>query len=138
MNSSEAVIARRELAARVAAAYVAHNSLPAHELPELIRSLDGAFSRLLQPTAIRPVPAVDPKKSVEQDYIISLEDGRRLKTLTRHLQVNYGLTPAEYRQKWNLPADYPMSAPRFSALKAKQALESGLGRPPKGKRRKSK
>ena len=75
-------------------------------------------------------PAVNPKKSVHPDYIISLEDGKRFKSLKRHLATHYGLTPDEYRRKWGLPADYPMVAPNYAAARSELAKKIGLGRKP--------
>ncbi|PWJ88442.1 ROS/MUCR transcriptional regulator protein [Mesorhizobium loti] len=91
-----------------------------------MRGLGGA---LVQSVAAEPlVPAVNPKKSIFPDYIICLEDGRKFKSLKRHLRTDFGLTPEQYREKWNLPGDYPMVAPSYSEKRSALAKASGLGR----------
>jgi predicted transcriptional regulator len=119
------------LTADLVAAYVSNNPLPAAALPDLIASVHLSLSGLGSPT--EPVsetkaPAVNPKKSVFPDYIICLEDGKRFKSLKRHLGVRYSLTPGAYRAKWNLPSDYPMIAPNYAAQRSALAKASGLGR----------
>lgn len=129
-----------ELTANIVSAYVANNSVPAGHLPELIATIHRAVASLSQPTApaAEPqAPAVNPKRSVKPDYIISLEDGKRFKSLRRHLATHYGLTPEEYRQKWNLPADYPMVAPNYAAKRSELAKKMGLGRNPKASAKQS-
>src|SRR4030095_4761847 len=115
----------------IVSAYVSKNALPTGSLPELIgqihQSLRGlATGQKSEPTAPL-VPAVPVKKSVTPDYIVSLEDGRKFKSLKRHLATHYGLTPAEYRKKWSLPADYPMVAPNYAAARSELAKSMGLG-----------
>ncbi|TGT92495.1 transcriptional regulator, partial [bacterium M00.F.Ca.ET.155.01.1.1] len=83
-----------------------------------------------QPSAEKQKPAVNPKRSVHDDYIVCLEDGKKFKSLKRHLSTDHGLTPDEYRAKWGLPADYPMVAPSYSATRSALAKSSGLGRKP--------
>lgn len=120
-----------ELTADIVSAFVSKNSVPVAGLPELITSVHSSLSGLVQPAAAPAaplVPAVNPKKSIFPDYIISLEDGRKYKSMKRHLGASHGLTPDEYRAKWNLPADYPMVAPNYSAARSAMAKVSGLGR----------
>ena len=119
-----------ELTANVVSAYVANNPVPVTGLPELIASVHASLSGIGQSAANPPaelVPAVNPKKSVFPDYIICLEDGKRFKSLRRHLNVDFGLSPDEYRTKWNLPHDYPMTAPNYSATRSALAKAAGLG-----------
>lgn len=120
-----------ELTAEVVAAYVMHNAVQRGDLAELITSVHRALQGLTQPQAApeaeRPVPAVPIKKSVSHDFIISLEDGRRYKSLKRHLSGR-GLTPERYREKWGLPADYPMVAPSYAKQRSDLAKSMGLGR----------
>jgi predicted transcriptional regulator len=115
----------------VVSAYVTKNSVSASALPEIISSVYAALTALSAPAATpeaaKPVPAVPIKKSITPDYLISLEDGRRYKSLKRHLS-GHGLTPAEYRTKWGLPADYPMVAPNYAATRSALAKSMGLGR----------
>ena len=119
------------MTAQLVAAYVSNNSLRVGDLPELIQSVNKSLVGLggapEEETEILK-PAVNPKKSVFPDYIISLENGKRFKSLKRHIGANYGLTPAQYREKWNLPADYPMVAPNYAAARSQLARANGLGR----------
>jgi len=121
-----------ELTADVVAAYVSNNPVPAGELPNLISDVHAALGRVggapEQPPADKQKPAVNPKKSVTPDYIICLEDGKRFKSLKRHLGVHFGLTPEAYRTKWSLPSDYPMVAPNYAASRSALAKSIGLGR----------
>jgi predicted transcriptional regulator len=122
-----------EIAAEVVSAYVSNNPLPASELPQLIRSVHGALSGLTGVVAVQVkeeklVPAVNPKKSVFDDHIICLEDGKKFKSLKRHLMTHYRLTPESYRDKWNLDANYPMVAPAYARQRSSLAREMGLGR----------
>jgi predicted transcriptional regulator len=120
------------LTAEIVSAYVANNSVQAANLSALIASVHTAVAGLGAPTpAEAPVPAADPKRSVRPDYIVCLEDGRRFKSLKRHLMAHFGLTPDEYRTKWNLPRDYPMVAPNYAAARSELARSMGLGRKPK-------
>nr|WP_095090286.1 MucR family transcriptional regulator [Mesorhizobium sophorae] len=112
-------------------AYVSKNAPPISSLPDLIHSVNQSLSKLGQPAEPEKpaqAPAVNPKRSVFPDHIICLEDGKKFKSLKRHLNVHYGLTPDEYRSKWGLPADYPMVAPNSSASRSQLAKASGLGR----------
>ena len=121
-----------ELTADVVAAYVSNNPVPAGELPNLIADVHAALGRVGGGTELPPAdkqkPAVNPKRSVHDDYIVCLEDGKRFKSLKRHLTTHYGLTPEEYRAKWNLSADYPMVAPSYAASRSALAKKMGLGR----------
>lgn len=120
------------LTAEIVSAYVSKNSVPASALPALIGSVYRSLVALRTEQAAAPVepqkPAVPIKKSVQDDFIICLEDGKKFKSLKRHLGVHYGLTPAAYREKWNLPHDYPMVAPSYAAERSALALKLGLGR----------
>ncbi|QPC90310.1 MucR family transcriptional regulator [Mesorhizobium sp. INR15] len=120
-----------ELTADIVSAYVSNNPVPVGELPNLIASVNAALHGVGQPAvepAVDLVPAVNPKKSVFPDYIICLEDGKKFKSLKRHLRTDFGLTPDAYRAKWSLPHDYPMVAPNYSASRSALAKASGLGR----------
>ena len=120
-----------ELTADIVSAFVSKNSVPVAGLPDLIASVHLSLSGLSQPVepvAAPLVPAVNPKKSVTPDYIICLEDGKRFKSLKRHINVHFDLTPDAYRAKWNLPHDYPMTAPNYAAQRSQLAKSIGLGR----------
>lgn len=121
-----------ELSARIVAAYVTCNSVPRSELVKLIESTHSAIGKLVGLPAAQaeppPKPAVPIGKSITPSYIVCLEDGRRLKTLRRHLRVKYGLTPDEYRARWGLPRDYPMVAPDYAEARSMSAKRSGFGR----------
>lgn len=119
------------LTAHIVSAYVENNQVPAAGLPELIASVNSAIASLGQPVEPQveaPQPAVNPKRSIHPDYIICLEDGKKFKSLKRHLSVHFGLTPEEYRAKWGLPLDYPMVAPNYAAARSALARSLGLGR----------
>lgn len=121
-----------ELSTEIVAAYVSHNALSPSDLPKLIVEVHGALRSLSSNEVPVPVeelkPAVPVRKSVAADYIICLEDGKKFKSLKRHLRTHYNLSPEEYREKWGLPADYPMVAPNYSATRSKLAKDNGLGR----------
>ena len=121
-----------ELSTEIVSAYVSHNALSPSDLPKLIADVHGALRTLSSNEAPLPVeelkPAVPVRKSVAPDYIICLEDGKKFKSLKRHLRTHYNLSPEEYREKWGLPADYPMVAPNYSATRSKLAKDNGLGR----------
>lgn len=121
-----------ELSTEIVSAYVSHNAVSPTDLPKLIAEIHGAL-RALQtnetPVAVEELkPAVPVRKSVAADFIICLEDGKKFKSLKRHLRTHYNLSPEEYREKWGLPADYPMVAPNYSATRSKLAKDNGLGR----------
>ncbi len=120
------------LTATIVSAHVAKNKLGQDALPALIQSVYQSLSTLGLPEVVAPaqMPAVPVKKSVFPDYIVCLEDGKKLKMLKRHLQTSYNLTPDAYRQKWSLPADYPMVAPSYAAKRSSLAKSIGLGRKP--------
>ena len=121
-----------ELTADVVAAYVSNNPVPVSELPNLISDIHAALGRVGGPGESAPVekqkPAVNPKKSIHDDYIVCLEDGKKFKSLKRHLMTHYGLTPDQYREKWGLDASYPMVAPNYAAARSQLAKKMGLGR----------
>jgi predicted transcriptional regulator len=144
MNQNEAEV-QLEIISNIVSAYVGNNAVPTTELPALIESVATAIARLSPTGAPLEIeqtqkPAVPIKKSVTPDYIVSLEDGLKFKSLKRALSARYGLTPDQYRQKWNLPSDYPMVAPNYSKARSELALQLGLGRKTgakPGRRRKS-
>jgi predicted transcriptional regulator len=118
------------LTADIVAAHVSNNSVAVNDLPNLIQNVHSALSsisgRSSGPEA-RPEPKVSIRASVKPDYIVCLEDGKRLKMLKRHLMTHYNLTPDQYRQKWGLSADYPMVAPNYAEQRRKLAKAIGLG-----------
>ncbi|MCF4129876.1 MucR family transcriptional regulator [Methylobacterium sp. SyP6R] len=117
------------LAASIVSSYVTRNSLPAADLPGLITTTHAALGKLgapAEPEPVRPQPPVAIRKTVGYDYIISLEDGRKYKALKRHL-TSRGLTAEEYRQKWGLPADYPMVCEAYAKTRSDLAKSNGLG-----------
>ncbi len=119
-----------ELTAQVVAAHVSNNSIPVNDLPQLIReiyqtmaSVGATDSRTVE----RPNPAVPIKKSITPEYIVCLEDGKKLKMLKRHLKTAYDMSPEDYRERWNLPQDYPMVAPNYAKQRSRLAKQIGLG-----------
>jgi predicted transcriptional regulator len=120
-----------ELAADIVSAYVSKNTVPASELTSLIGDVYSALKRTAGGEPVveaEPLkPAVNPKKSITPDYIICLEDGKKFKSLKRHLRTHYNLTPEQYREKWGLPADYPMVAPNYAEARSALAKKMGLG-----------
>ena len=121
-----------ELTSEVVSAYVSNNIVPAEQLPQLIRQVHDALSStegssLVEEPKEKQKPAVPIKKSLTHDYLICLEDGKQFKSLKRHLKTHYDLTPEQYREKWGLPADYPMVAPAYAEARSKLAREMGLG-----------
>jgi predicted transcriptional regulator len=121
-----------QLTADIVSAYVANNKIGTNELSKLIEEVHLALVRApaaaTEPEQKPLVPAVPIRKSVTPDYIVSLEDGRKFKSLKRHLQGSYGMTPDEYRSKWGLPRDYPMVAPNYAKARSDLAKRMGLGR----------
>jgi predicted transcriptional regulator len=118
----------------IVTAYLSKNVLPPDEVPGLIRSVHatlGGIAGAETPPRERSEPAVPVKKSVKADYIVCLEDGKKLKMLKRYLRARYNLSPDEYRAKWGLPADYPMTAPNYAAKRSEFAKKFGLGKPGK-------
>jgi len=125
-----------DLAASIVASYVKNNSVPVHELPALISSVHSAVARVRDgkgatETDSSPVeeakPAVPIKKSITPEYLFCLEDGKKFKSLKRHLSTHYDMTPEDYRAKWGLPSDYPMVAPNYAEARSQLAKNSGLG-----------
>ncbi len=120
-----------DLTADIVSSYVANNSVPVSELAALIHSVHQALTQLGRPVVHenkQQEPAISVRKSVTSDFIICLEDGKKFKSLKRHLHTRYNMTPAEYRAKWGLPSDYPMVAPNYSAARSNLANAMGLGR----------
>jgi predicted transcriptional regulator len=120
-----------ELAADIVSAYVSNNSVPASDLPALINDVHSALLRVTSGQAVivpeTLKPAVPPKKSITNEHIVCLEDGRKFKSLKRHLRTQYNMSPDEYREKWNLPPDYPMVAPNYAKARSNLAKQMGLG-----------
>ena len=115
----------------IVTAYLSKNPLPPEEIPALIRSVHatlGGIAGVEAPAAVAREPAVPVKKSIKPDYIVCLEDGKKLKMLKRYLRSRYGLSPDQYRTKWGLPADYPMVASNYAAQRSEFAKKIGLGR----------
>jgi len=118
------------LTADIVAAHVSNNSVAVSDLPVLIQNVHGALTSLGRATAepeVKQEPAVSIRSSVKPDYIVCLEDGKKLKMLKRHLMTHYQMTPEQYRAKWNLPADYPMVAPNYAEQRRTLAKKIGLG-----------
>jgi predicted transcriptional regulator len=120
-----------ELTAEIVSAYVSNNPVPAADMPGLINQVHSALTRIsggqadAQPEPLKP--AVSVKKSITPDYIVCLEDGKKFKSLKRHLRTQYNMTPEQYRDKWGLPPDYPMVAPNYAAARSQLAKQMGLG-----------
>lgn len=130
------------LTSDIVAAHVSNNSVAVDDLPVLIQNVYGALSGLgSEPqTDEKREPAVSVRSSVKPDHLVCLEDGKKMKMLKRHLMTDHGLTPAEYRARWGLPADYPMVAPDYAEKRRTLAKEIGLGRKPgqrRGRRKKA-
>jgi len=121
-----------QMVADIITAYVSHNPLPSSSLPDVIANVHSTIERLshdrVEQGREAQKPAVPIKKSVTDDYLICLEDGKKLKMLKRYLRTQYGMTPEEYRAKWNLPSDYPMVAPNYARRRSEFAKQIGLGR----------
>ncbi|MFM9976352.1 MAG: MucR family transcriptional regulator [Beijerinckiaceae bacterium] len=120
-----------ELTADIVSAYVSNNSLSAGDVPSLISDVFAALSNVGTGVVAAPMepakPAVSPKKSITPEYLICLEDGKKFKSLKRHLRTMYNLSPEQYRDKWNLGSDYPMVAPNYAEARSRLAKEMGLG-----------
>jgi predicted transcriptional regulator len=131
MNDQSAGADLIDLAADIVSAYVSNNTVPVSDLPALIadvhRALSNTHAGVNEPEPEPLKPAVNPKKSVFPDYIVCLEDGKKFKSLKRHLRTHYDLSPEEYREKWGLAADYPMVAPNYAAARSALAKKMGLG-----------
>ena len=121
-----------KLATEVVAAYVSNNPIPVSEVPAMLKTVHSTLGGLVGVSASEmqtaQKPSVPIKRSVNPDYIVCLEDGKKLKMLKRYLRSNYNMTPEEYRAKWGLPADYPMVAPNYAAQRSEFAKKIGLGR----------
>ena len=119
------------LTAEIVAAYVGNNSVAAADIPALINQVHSALQRVAsgdgQPASEPLKPAVPVKRSINPDFIVCLEDGKKFKSLKRHLRTHYDLSPEQYREKWGLPADYPMVAPNYAAARSQLAKQMGLG-----------
>lgn len=116
---------------KIVAAFVANNTMPADDLPALIKTVHATIRDLSVGTTSDPnvaQPAVPVEESIQDDYLICLEDGRQLKMLKRYLRSRYDMTPEDYREKWGLPTDYPMVAPNYAKLRSKHAKKIGLGK----------
>ena len=125
------------LTSDIVAAHVSNNSVAVGELGTLISNVHGALAGLGQTAVVEeaaPVPAVSIRSSIKPDYIVCLEDGKKLKMLKRHLMTHYNMAPDQYRARWNLPADYPMVAPNYAEKRRELAKKIGLGRKPGVKR----
>ncbi len=132
-NDDDSSVDLLGLSSEIVAAFVAQNSLPADQLPGLIRSVHGALNGLNSTEAAAPAPArgkpaVPISRSVQPEYLVCLEDGKQLKMLKRYLRSRYGMTPDDYRRRWGLPPDYPMVAPGYAAKRSDFAKQIGLGR----------
>ncbi len=133
MPESDIEISSLESVSKIVSAYVSNNSLSSGELPQLITTVHEALQSQGQVTSM-PEPAVPIKRSITPDYVICLEDGKKLKMLKRHLRTSYDMSPDEYRQKWKLPGDYPMVAPNYAAKRSDLAKRIGLGRKKGGRK----
>ena len=124
------------LTSDIVTAHVANNDVEVDALPALIQNVYGALSGLgtEETEEEAPEPAVSVRSSIKQDHIVCLEDGKKMKMLKRHLMTDHGMTPQEYRERWNLPADYPMVAPAYAETRRELAKKIGLGRKPGQKR----
>ncbi len=126
-----------ELAADIVSAYVSNNSVPVSDLPSLIQEVHAALSQVMSGSETQEAeaqkPAVPAKKSVTSEFIVCLEDGRKFKSLKRHLRTQYNMSPDEYREKWGLASDYPMVAPNYAKARSNLAKQMGLGQQRPGK-----
>ena len=117
--------------ASIVSAYLTKNAVPADEIPALIGRVHAALTRVSSgasdPGADSQKPAVPVKKSIHPEFVVCLEDGKKFKSLKRHLRTQYNMTPEQYREKWGLPYDYPMVAPNYAAARSKLAKDMGLG-----------
>ena len=120
-----------ELTAEIVSAYVSNNTVPAGEIPSLINQVHAALTRVSGKPGDSPAeplrPAISVKKSITPEYIVCLEDGKKFKSLKRHLRTQYNMTPEQYREKWSLGTDYPMVAPNYAAARSQLAKQMGLG-----------
>jgi predicted transcriptional regulator len=131
MNDTTANGSHIELTAEIVSAYVSNNTVAASDIPALINQVHAALARVSgdggEATTEPLKPAVSVKKSITPEHIVCLEDGKKFKSLKRHLRTQYNMTPEQYRDKWNLAADYPMVAPNYAAARSQLAKQMGLG-----------
>jgi predicted transcriptional regulator len=120
-----------EMVSDIVSAYVAHNPVPVAELPKLIEKVHSTLTEIESSGSVEAKPELKPavsiRKSVSDDHIVCLEDGKKFKSLKRHLRTRYDMSPDEYREKWSLPADYPMVAPNYAKQRSDLARKMGLG-----------
>ena len=120
-----------QLTAEIVSAYVSNNTVAAGDIPALINQVHAALNRVSSSASDAPAeplkPAVSVKKSITPEHIVCLEDGKKFKSLKRHLRTQYNMTPEQYRDKWSLPGDYPMVAPNYAAARSQLAKQMGLG-----------
>ncbi len=126
------------LTTKIVSSHVAHNAVPIGDLPNLIQQVFSTLATTASVTAVeeRPQPAVSVRKSITPEYIICLEDGKKLKMLKRHLKTSYDMSPADYRERWGLASDYPMVAPNYAAQRSALAKKIGLGTKPRKRKTK--
>ncbi len=126
------------LTTEIVSSHVAHNAVPVGDLPNLIQQVFSTLATTASVTAVeeRPQPAVSVRKSITPEYIICLEDGKKLKMLKRHLKTSYDMSPADYRERWGLAPDYPMVAPNYAAQRSALAKKIGLGTKPRKRKTK--
>jgi len=130
MNNTEQSNDLLALTTEIVAAHVSNNTVALGDLPQLINQVYNSLANIgvvPPPPAVRPQPAISVKKSVQPDYIVCLEDGKKLKMLKRHLKTAYNMSPEAYRERWGLPPDYPMVAPNYARQRSQLAKEIGLG-----------
>lgn len=138
-NQNEMAETLITLTADIVAAHVSNNSVAVADLPLIIQNVHSALAGLGTPTAepeVKQEPAVSIRSSIKPDYVVCLEDGKKLKMLKRHLMTHYQMTPDDYRAKWNLPADYPMVAPNYAQQRRTLAKKIGLGTKPRNRAKK--
>ncbi|MGA3137583.1 MAG: MucR family transcriptional regulator [Xanthobacteraceae bacterium] len=127
-----------QLTAHIVSAYVSNNTVPSGEIPGLISQVYSALMRVSGGQAVATAeplkPAVSVKRSITPEYLVCLEDGKKFKSLKRHLRTQYDMTPEKYREKWGLPSDYPMVAPNYAAARSQLAKQMGLGQQRRGRR----
>jgi len=127
-----------DLTANIVSAYLSNNPTPASEIPNLISQVHSALLRVSSGRTEAPLepskPAVSVKKSIAPDYLVCLEDGKRFKSLKRHLRTQYNMTPEQYREKWGLPPEYPMVAPNYAVARSQLAKKMGLGQQRQGRK----
>jgi predicted transcriptional regulator len=127
-----------QLTAQIVSAYVSNNTVPSADIPNLIAQVYASLMRVADGQAAAPAdplkPAVSVKRSITPEYLVCLEDGKKFKSLKRHLWTQYNMTPEKYREKWGLSSDYPMVAPNYAAARSQLAKQMGLGQQRRGRR----